>query len=329
MLCQRPSGLQLLSYFLTVLLFPIATLSSLSLAFPYGTAYLVIGYIFVYAQNIFLTLYDVSPDELIARKKQGAREHGDCSTELHYFVELSVWNFFEILQEKEKTKHCRQCNFCVEVFDHHCIWLNNCIGKKNYRLFVVLLLSIVILAGGASIFGLAQVVFWVSEPSLLQHHTEMILHMAVPTWAFLSASFISFASHLAITSTTAHLLLFHVKLWKRGITTYRFILDQRQKKSTSRETISGHNDSHFERVISDGRPSALIGDSLTPKIADVQQRPPQHMQIEDTARPYCSDKGRSMTFVFVKEPAKDYAPTGFASTSQIELDRASALGESK
>ncbi|WKX90381.1 hypothetical protein Q1695_009318 [Nippostrongylus brasiliensis] len=263
MLCQRPSGLQLLSYFLTVLLFPIATLSSLSLAFPYGTAYLVIGYIFVYAQNIFLTLYDVSPDELIARKKQGIKPVAFDPKRHEHVIERGFCNICQI-HVKEKTKHCRQCNFCVEVFDHHCIWLNNCIGKKNYRLFVVLLLSIVILAGGASIFGLAQVVFWVSEPSLLQHHTEMILHMAVPTWAFLSASFISFASHLAITSTTAHLLLFHVKLY-----------------------------------------------SLTPKIADVQQRPPQHMQIEDT------------------EPAKDYAPTGFASTSQIELDRASALGESK
>lgn len=32
---------------------------------------LVVGYVFVYSQSIYLTFYDVSPDELILRKKQG------------------------------------------------------------------------------------------------------------------------------------------------------------------------------------------------------------------------------------------------------------------
>ncbi|MCB0370870.1 MAG: hypothetical protein KDD45_15965 [Bdellovibrionales bacterium] len=28
--------------------------------------------------------------------------------------------------------HCKRCRRCVEFFDHHCKWLNNCIGAKNY-----------------------------------------------------------------------------------------------------------------------------------------------------------------------------------------------------
>ena len=35
------------------------------------------------------------------------------------------------------TKHCNKCGICVDGFDHHCVWLNICIGRKNYRLFLL------------------------------------------------------------------------------------------------------------------------------------------------------------------------------------------------
>ncbi|CAK71347.1 unnamed protein product (macronuclear) [Paramecium tetraurelia] len=40
-----------------------------------------------------------------------------------------------LIKKPERSRHCEFCKRCIVVYDHHCPWVNNCIGAKNYFIY--------------------------------------------------------------------------------------------------------------------------------------------------------------------------------------------------
>ncbi|XP_055964794.1 palmitoyltransferase ZDHHC12 [Sorex fumeus] len=107
-----------------------------------------------------------------------------------------------------RARHCRECGRCVRRFDHHCPWLENCVGERNHPLFVAYLaLQLLVLLWGVYLA-------WSG------------LHFFQPWGQWLRASGLLLATFLLLSlfSAVAALLLgSHLYLVASNTTTWEFI----------------------------------------------------------------------------------------------------------
>ena len=62
------------------------------------------------------------------------------------------------LHQQMGTKHCLVCNKCIIGFDHHCVWLDLCIGKYNYKKFISFVLALIVVNGFAAFMNFREIV---------------------------------------------------------------------------------------------------------------------------------------------------------------------------
>jgi hypothetical protein len=66
-------------------------------------------------------------------------------------IDLENFCFYCKVIKSVKTFHCMICGKCVEKFDHHCVYINNCLGHRNHKYFILLIFFLILYVLIASI----------------------------------------------------------------------------------------------------------------------------------------------------------------------------------
>ncbi|XP_038994902.1 palmitoyltransferase ZDHHC6-like [Hibiscus syriacus] len=80
----------------------------------------------------------------IMRKDPGFVAHEPfCLDELDENSVFGVQTRDESSLLQMRVRYCKSCKTCIQGFDHHCPAFGNCIGQKNYVIFIVLLVGFI------------------------------------------------------------------------------------------------------------------------------------------------------------------------------------------
>ena len=114
-----------------------------------------------------------------------------------------------------RASHCAECDNCVEVMDHHCPFVGNCVAKRNYQYFCSFIVLVIV---GISTLMIQVGYFMYASHSLDKNHKNDSIK-----WVFIIIGIFIAAPLVIFLIFVSGLGCFHCCLKCTGRTTREFL----------------------------------------------------------------------------------------------------------
>ncbi|EGD75111.1 hypothetical protein PTSG_06766 [Salpingoeca rosetta] len=194
-----------------------------------ATPYLTVGGLFVVLIVLLFVCTTMDPADRNVRYDTVRPLTIDRSKRKHVIMDSHC--YFCRVYVSSRAKHCSACNKCVSDFDHHCRWMNNCVGGRTYKLFFLCVLSGSLAAFGEAICCLYLLVTLYQQQHTLSGAPAVFCGRDVSRATATGLLSITLILALLAAASLTQLLVFHIMLVFKRLSTFDFIKLQREQEA--------------------------------------------------------------------------------------------------